>query len=98
MAKGQTFQIGEAWKQPRKKAADAGPARSIVANNKKARHDYSIEDVFEAGIVLSGTEVKALRMGRASLTDGFVPVRSGRLAVQALGKHHRHSPLHGDPI
>jgi SsrA-binding protein len=48
--------------------------RTVVANNKKARHDYVIEDVFEAGIVLSGTEVKALRMGRASLLDGYVAI------------------------
>jgi SsrA-binding protein len=48
--------------------------RKVVANNKKARHDYVIEDVFEAGIVLSGTEVKALRMGRASLLEGYVAI------------------------
>lgn len=45
--------------------------RSLIASNRKARHDYLIDDTFEAGIVLSGTEVKALRMGRASLVDGF---------------------------
>ncbi len=48
--------------------------RKIVAQNKKARHDYLIEDVFEAGMVLQGTEVKSLRMGRASLVDGFVDI------------------------
>ncbi|GAA4357913.1 SsrA-binding protein SmpB [Angustibacter luteus] len=46
--------------------------RKLIASNRKARHDYTIEDVFEAGIVLSGTEVKSLRAGRASLVDGFV--------------------------
>ena len=51
-------------------ARDQG--RKLVASNRKARHDYIIEDVFEAGIVLSGTEVKSLRAGRASLVDGFV--------------------------
>jgi len=51
--------------------------RQVVASNRKARHDYVIEDVFEAGIVLSGTEVKALRLGRASLVDGFVLVDRG---------------------
>lgn len=45
-----------------------------VAQNKKARHDYLIEDTFEAGLVLMGTEVKSLRMGRASLVDGFVDI------------------------
>lgn len=43
----------------------------VVARNRKARHDYLIEDTFEAGIALMGTEVKALRMGRASLTEGY---------------------------
>jgi SsrA-binding protein len=48
--------------------------RKIVAQNKKARHDYLIEDTYEAGMVLQGTEVKSLRMGRASLVDGFVDI------------------------
>ena len=48
--------------------------RKVVAQNKKARHDYFIEDTFEAGMVLQGTEVKSLRMGRASLVDGFVDI------------------------
>ena len=42
--------------------------RKLVAQNKKARHDYSIEDVYEAGMVLTGTEVKSLRAGRAKLS------------------------------
>lgn len=50
--------------------------RRLVASNKKARHDFLIEDVFEAGLVLTGTEVKALRAGRASLVDGFASVDS----------------------
>lgn len=51
--------------------------RKLVAQNKKARHDYLIEDVFEAGLVLTGTEVKSLRQGRASLVDGFVDIEFG---------------------
>ena len=46
----------------------------VVAQNKKARHDYAIEDTYEAGLVLQGTEVKSLRLGRASLVDGFVEI------------------------
>ena len=49
----------------------------MIAQNKKARHDYLIEDVFEAGLVLQGTEVKSLRQGRASLVDGFVDIDRG---------------------
>ena len=45
--------------------------RQVIANNKKARHDYTILDVYEAGLVLTGTEVKSLREGKASLVDGF---------------------------
>ncbi|MER6732733.1 SsrA-binding protein SmpB [Streptomyces puniciscabiei] len=46
--------------------------RKLIAQNKKARHDYHILDTYEAGLVLMGTEVKSLRQGRASLVDGFV--------------------------
>ena len=48
--------------------------QKFVAQSKKARHDYHIEDTYEAGMVLMGTEVKSLRAGRASLTDGFVDI------------------------
>jgi SsrA-binding protein len=48
--------------------------QKLVAQNKKARHDYHIEDTYEAGLVLVGTEVKSLRAGRASLVDGFAEI------------------------
>jgi SsrA-binding protein len=51
--------------------------RKLVAQNRKARHDYHIEDTYEAGLVLVGTEVKSLRLGRASLVDGFVDIENG---------------------
>ena len=51
--------------------------QKVVATNRKARHDYHIEDVYEAGLVLTGTEVKSLRAGRASLVDGFASVENG---------------------
>ena len=50
-------------------AADQG--KKVVASNRRARHEYAIEDVVEAGLVLTGTEVKSLRAGRANLTDGY---------------------------
>ncbi|HTJ69547.1 MAG TPA: SsrA-binding protein SmpB [Actinospica sp.] len=53
--------------------------QKVIARNKKARHEYFIEDTYEAGIVLTGTEVKSLREGRASLVDGFAQVRDGEL-------------------
>ncbi|MGA8256955.1 MAG: SsrA-binding protein SmpB [Nocardioides sp.] len=51
--------------------------RKLIAQNKKARHDYAIEDTYEAGLVLQGTEVKSLRQGRASLVDGFIDIDGG---------------------
>ena len=53
--------------------------QKTIARNKKARHEYYIEDTWEAGIVLTGTEVKSLREGRASLSDGFAQIRDGEL-------------------
>ena len=58
--------------------------RKLVAQNKKARHDYSIEDVFEAGLVLTGTEVKSLRAGRASLTDGYATIDDGEAWLRGV--------------
>ena len=53
--------------------------RKFVAQNRKARHDYHVEATFEAGLVLTGTEVKSLRAGRASLVDGYAEVRDGEV-------------------
>ena len=53
--------------------------RSLVAQNRKARHDYHIDDTFEAGLVLTGTAVKSLREGRASLVDGYAAVKDGEV-------------------
>ena len=58
--------------------------RKLVAQNKKARHDYSIEDVYEAGIVLVGTEVKSLRAGRATLTDGYATLDDGEIWLRGV--------------
>ncbi len=60
------------------------PGRRLVASNKKARHDYHIDETFEAGLVLTGTEVKALRAGRASLVDGFVAVDDGEAWLEGV--------------
>jgi SsrA-binding protein len=58
--------------------------RVLVAQNKKARHDYHIDATYEAGIVLVGTEVKSLRAGRASLVDAFAQFRDGELFLHGL--------------
>jgi SsrA-binding protein len=71
----------------------------LIASNKKARHDYLIIDTFEAGMVLSGSEVKSLRMGRASLVDGYVFIENGEAWLDAAyipeylsGSWTNHSP------
>src|SRR5690606_13230359 len=56
----------------------------VVATNRKARHDYLIEDTYEAGIVLSGTEVKSLREGKASLVDGYAFIDRGEMWLDAV--------------
>ena len=73
--------------------------RKMIAQNKKARHDYHIEETFEAGLVLVGTEVKSLRLGRASLVDGFAEVDKGEVFLHGVhipeytqGTWTNHSP------
>jgi SsrA-binding protein len=56
----------------------------VVATNRKARHDFTIEDTYEAGLVLTGTEVKSLRAGRASLVDGYAYVDGGEVWLDAV--------------
>lgn len=86
--------------------------RTLIAQNRKARHDYSIEQTFEAGIVLQGTEVKSLRAGRATLVDGYGAVQDGEVWLYNVhipeydpGTWTNHSPrrprkllLHRDEI
>ncbi|NQT69605.1 MAG: SsrA-binding protein SmpB [Desulfobacteraceae bacterium] len=71
-----------------------------VAENRKARHNYSIEDVYEAGMVLLGTEVKSLRLGRANLTDSYARIKKGEVFVYKIhidpypfAYHDNHDPL-----
>jgi SsrA-binding protein len=56
--------------------------RKMIAQNRKARHDYAILDTYECGIALKGTEVKSLRMGRASLVDGFATIDDGEVYLR----------------
>jgi SsrA-binding protein len=58
--------------------------QNVVATNRKARHDYTIEDTVEAGLVLTGTEVKSLRAGRASLVDGYAFIDGGEAWLDAV--------------
>ncbi len=72
----------------------------LVCQNRKARHDYHIEDAFEAGMVLKGTEVKALRMGRANIKDSYARIKKGELFLHQFhvseypfSFHDNHEPL-----
>lgn len=56
----------------------------LIANNKKARFDYFIEDTYEAGIALHGTEVKSLRMGKCSIKEAFVRIENGEVFVYGM--------------
>lgn len=68
----------------RKKTGNKGPS-STIALNKKARHDYFIEDQFEAGLVLEGWEVKSLREGKAQLSESYILIKDGEAWL--LGAH-----------
>ena len=84
----------------------------VVASNRSARHDYFIDATFEAGMVLTGTEVKALRMGRASIADGYIAIDRGEAWLENVhipeytqGTWTNHAPrrkrkllLHGHEI
>lgn len=58
--------------------------RKLIAQNRKARHDYHIEDTYEAGLVLQGTEVKSLRAGHANLVDGFVDIEKDEVWLHSV--------------
>ncbi len=72
----------------------------LITHNRKARHDYEIEDIFEAGLALVGTEVKSCRDGKANLTDAYAAVRDGEawllqchIAPYSHGNRENHEPL-----
>ncbi|MGP4078810.1 SsrA-binding protein SmpB [Pseudalkalibacillus sp. R45] len=73
---------------------------NLIAQNKKARHDYTIEDTFEAGLVLQGTEIKAIRGRRVNLKDSFARVQNGEVFLHNMhishyeqGNRYNHDPL-----
>lgn len=75
-------------------------AVKVIVQNRKARHDYFIEETVEAGIALQGTEVKSLRLGKANLQDSYAQVRDGEVFVSGLhispydmGNRFNHDPL-----
>ena len=65
-------------------AGKAGSGIRLIANNKKAYHDYFIEDTYEAGIELAGTEVKSLRMGKCSIKESYIQIEKGEVFVYGM--------------
>ena len=61
-----------------------GESIKLIANNKKAYHDYFIEDNYEAGISLHGTEVKSLRMGKCSIKESFIRIENGEVIIYGM--------------
>ena len=61
-----------------------GTGTRLIANNKKAYHDYFIEDKYEAGVSLAGTEVKSLRMGKCSVKEAFIRVENGEVFIYGM--------------
>ncbi len=59
-------------------------ARKIITSNKKARHDYSIENTYEAGLVLTGTEIKSVRQGRVNLKESYARIENGEAFVYSM--------------
>ena len=75
---------GGAKKKKVPAGTDPRTVMNVVARNKKARHDYHIDDTYEAGLSLTGTEVKSLRAGRASLVDGWVAIDRGEAWLEGV--------------
>ena len=73
-----------AKKTAKAQAPAEGPVKKLIASNKRARHDYFSDDTWEAGIVLTGTEVKSLRDRGASLIDGYCFVEGGEVWMDAV--------------
>ena len=76
------------------------PGIKLIANNKKAFHDYFIEDTYEAGIALAGTEVKSLRMGKCSVKESFVRITNDEVMIYGMhiSPYEKGNIFNKDPI
>ena len=74
--------------------------KKLIANNKKAYHDYFILEKYEAGIVLHGTEVKSLRMGKCSIKEAFIRVENGEMFIYGMhiSPYEKGNIFHKDPL
>ncbi|HPH27302.1 MAG TPA: SsrA-binding protein SmpB [Pseudomonadota bacterium] len=69
---------------PAKKADEKGGGKKVLMRNKRARHEYFIEDTMEAGVVLMGSEVKSLRAGKAEMTDAYAEIENGQATLRQM--------------
>ena len=78
----------------------AKSGRKLIANNKKARHDYFLEEIYEAGISLVGTEVKSLRMGKCSIKEAFVRIVNGEVEIYQMhiSPYEKGNIMNRDPL
>jgi SsrA-binding protein len=78
----------------------AKETKRLIANNKKARFDYFIEDTFEAGIALCGTEVKSLRMGKCSIKESFIRIEKGEVFIynMHISPYEKGNIFNKDPL
>ena len=76
------------------------PNRKMLAVNKSARHDYFIEEIFEAGLVLTGTEIKSLRQGKASLGESYAKILDGELYIIGMNikPYEQGNRFNADPL
>jgi len=58
--------------------------KKIIANNKKARHEYFIEEVYEAGMVLTGTEIKSIRLGKVNIKESYAKIENGEIVIYGM--------------
>ncbi|MDD4377045.1 MAG: SsrA-binding protein SmpB [Eubacteriales bacterium] len=74
--------------------------KKIVANNKKARHDYFIEEVYEAGIVLTGTEIKSIRLGKVNIKESYAKIENGEMIIYGMhiSPYEQGNRFNVDPI
>lgn len=78
----------------------AEKSRKLIANNKKARHDYFVEETYEAGMALHGTEVKSLRLGKCSIKEAFIKIEKGEVFIynMHISPYEKGNIFNKDPL
>jgi SsrA-binding protein len=78
----------------------ANESIKVIAQNRKARHDYFIEETYEAGIVLSGTEVKSIRLGKVNLKDSYANIKDGEVFIHNMhiSPYEKGNIFNRDPV